>query len=160
MPALTAPRATDGDERSEPDWEERFALTVGNRDADLIGADDRVLQAAVDSVARRGGGTVCLQPGTYILRNAVRLPSHLRLLGSGPETIITRLLSERVAVAGGTAMKRHPPTRNCRDHARRFVSHDRWLAGRAGTQRKAAARCVLVAVPKGRSSPDAQRPFC
>ncbi|MEZ6077732.1 MAG: twin-arginine translocation signal domain-containing protein [Pirellulaceae bacterium] len=28
-PAVTAPRATDGDSRFEPDWEERLTLTVG-----------------------------------------------------------------------------------------------------------------------------------
>jgi hypothetical protein len=98
LPKVTHPRATDGDERFEPDWDERFTLTVGNRDADLVGRDDRVLQAAVDYVARLGGGTVRLLPGTYTLRNAVSLPSRLRLLGSGPETVITRIPSERVAI--------------------------------------------------------------
>lgn len=99
MPEVRNPRATDGDHQFEPDWEERFALTVGNRDADLVGCDDRVLQAAVDTVARMGGGTVRLLPGTYTLRSAVWLPSHLRLVGSGPETVITRIPSQRVAIS-------------------------------------------------------------
>jgi hypothetical protein len=98
LPPVTQPRATDGDERFEPDWDERFVLTVGNADADLVGKDDRALQAAVDYVARMGGGTVRLLPGTYTLRNAVFLPSRLRLLGSGPETLITRIPSARVAI--------------------------------------------------------------
>jgi hypothetical protein len=46
-----------------------------------------------------GGGTVKLLPGTYTLRNAVFLPSRLRLLGSGPETVITRIPSERLVVS-------------------------------------------------------------
>lgn len=98
-PKVTNPRSTDGDDRFEPKWDERFILTVGNKDADLVGKDDRVLQAAVDYVARMGGGTVRLLPGTYTLRNAVFLPSRIRLLGSGAETIITRIPSESVAVS-------------------------------------------------------------
>jgi hypothetical protein len=103
LPPVTNPRATDGDERFEPNWDERFTLTVGGPegtlDADLVGQDDRVLQAAVDYVARMGGGTVRLLPGTYTLRNAVYLPSRLRLMGSGPETLITRIPSTRVAIS-------------------------------------------------------------
>lgn len=99
MPKVTNPRATDGDERFEPTWEERFTLTVGPEKADLVGRDDRVLQAAVDYVARMGGGTVHVLPGTYTLRNAVFLPSRLRVLGSGPETVITRVPSERAEIA-------------------------------------------------------------
>jgi hypothetical protein len=99
LPRVTDPRATDGDDRFEPNWDERFTLTVGTKEGDLIGKDDRVLQAAVDYVARMGGGTVRLLPGTFILRNTVVLPSRLRLLGSGSDTVITRIPSERVAVA-------------------------------------------------------------
>jgi hypothetical protein len=98
LPPVTNPRATDGDERFEPDWDERFVLTVGVNDGDFSGKDERVLQAAVDYVARMGG-TVRLLPGTWTLRNAVYLPSKLRLLGSGPETILTRIPSERVTIA-------------------------------------------------------------
>src|SRR5881628_4197114 len=64
------PRATSGDS-VEPDWKERLTLTVGPVKADLIGSDDKVIQAAVDYVARLGGGTVHLLPGTFRLRNAV-----------------------------------------------------------------------------------------
>ncbi|MBD3676241.1 MAG: hypothetical protein HUJ26_22245, partial [Planctomycetaceae bacterium] len=56
-PPVTNPRATDGDSRAEPDWSEKFVLTVGTKQGDLIGRDDRVLQAAVDYVKRMGGGT-------------------------------------------------------------------------------------------------------
>jgi hypothetical protein len=98
-PAVTTPRATDGDERFEPNWDERFTLTVGHDNADLVGRDDKVLQAAVDYVARLGGGTVRLLPGTWTLRNAVHLPSRIRLLGSGPDTIITKIASETVPLA-------------------------------------------------------------
>lgn len=67
-----------------------FALTVGNSRADLNGTDQRVIQAAVDTVARMGGGTVKLLPGTFRLRNAVYLSSNLRLVGSGPDTVLVK----------------------------------------------------------------------
>src|SRR6187402_1691238 len=81
-PPVTNPRATSGDTRHAPKWDEMFTLTVGNDKGDLSGRDQRVIQAAVDTVARMGGGTVRLLPGTWRLRNAVYLCSHLRLVGS------------------------------------------------------------------------------
>ncbi|MCA9116304.1 MAG: right-handed parallel beta-helix repeat-containing protein [Planctomycetaceae bacterium] len=103
-PPVVNPRATDGDDRHEPAWDERLTLTVGtgksgSGKADLTGEDDRVLQAAVDYVARLGGGTVQISPGTFTLRNAVHLASKVRLLGSGPETILTRHDSETIPLA-------------------------------------------------------------
>ncbi len=98
-PPITAPRATDGDDRHEPNWDEQFCLSVGHSNADLVGKDDRVLQAAVDYIRRMGGGTVKIGPGVYTLRAAVALPSSIRLVGSGPETIITRIPSESVRLA-------------------------------------------------------------
>ena len=88
------PRATDGDDVSEPDWDDRLTVTVGNDHGDLAGDGDEVLQAALDYVARWGGGTVQCLPGTFTLRNAVFLPSHTRLRGSGAETVITKIASE------------------------------------------------------------------
>ncbi|HJT79172.1 MAG TPA: right-handed parallel beta-helix repeat-containing protein, partial [Gemmataceae bacterium] len=55
-----------------------------------VGKDDKVLQAAVDYVARLGGGTVRILPGTYRLRNAVYLRSHVRLLGSGADSVLIK----------------------------------------------------------------------
>ena len=98
-PRVTRPRATDGDEAFEPNWDERFTLTVGTKKGDMTGKDDRVLQAAVDYVARLGGGTVKLLPGTWTLRNSIYLPSRIRLLGSGADTIISKIASEQVAIS-------------------------------------------------------------
>jgi hypothetical protein len=89
-PPVTDPRATSGDTRHGPKWDELFTLTVGNDAGDLCGRDQRVIQAAVDTVARMGGGTVKLLPGTWRLRNAVHLCSNLRLVGSGPETVLVK----------------------------------------------------------------------
>ncbi|HEY3790040.1 MAG TPA: right-handed parallel beta-helix repeat-containing protein [Urbifossiella sp.] len=89
-PPVSNPRATSGDSRHGPKWDELFTLTVGNDKGDLCGRDQRVIQAAVDTVARMGGGTVRLLTGTFRLRNAVYLCSNLRLIGSGPDTILIK----------------------------------------------------------------------
>ncbi len=98
-PAVTSPRATDGDDRHEPNWDERITITVGQKKGDLVGKDNKVLQAAVDYVARLGGGTVKVLPGTYTLRSAIHLPSRIRILGSGPESIVTKIASHTVTLA-------------------------------------------------------------
>ena len=99
LPAVTDARSTDGDEAFEPDWEERLTITVGREKADVCGQDDKAIQAALDYLARLGGGTVHLLPGTYTLRNAIFLPSRIRLLGSGADSIVTKIASTSVALA-------------------------------------------------------------
>lgn len=88
-PPVTSPRATSGD-LVEPDWKERLQLTVGHKAADLIGTNEKVIQAAVDSVARWGGGTVRILPGVYRFRNAVYLQSNVRIIGSGLDSLIIK----------------------------------------------------------------------
>ena len=87
---VTRPRATSGDEAVEPNWDERLTITVGQRDADVVGADQRAIQAAVDYVAGLGGGTVNVVPGTYRFRNAVYLRSNVRLVGHGEDTVLMK----------------------------------------------------------------------
>ncbi|MEO1972350.1 MAG: hypothetical protein ABGX07_12385, partial [Pirellulaceae bacterium] len=82
-------RATDGDPK-EPDWKRRLTIRVGVKDADLNGTNEKVIQAACDYVTRMGGGTVQILPGVYTFRNSVYLPSNIRIVGSGPETILTK----------------------------------------------------------------------
>ncbi|QDV48230.1 right-handed parallel beta-helix repeat-containing protein [Gimesia fumaroli] len=98
-PAVKQRRATDGDQRFEPDWDERISISVGTDRGDIVGSSDKALQAAIDYIAGKGGGTVRILPGTFTLRNALHLPSRIRLLGSGPETIITKGASETVALS-------------------------------------------------------------
>jgi hypothetical protein len=86
---VKTPRATSGDP-IEPNWAERLTLTVGPQKADLVGTNEKVIQAAVDSVARWGGGTVKILPGAYRFRNAVYLQSNIRILGSGLDSVITK----------------------------------------------------------------------
>jgi Right handed beta helix region len=89
-PAVTRPRATSGDQAVEPDWTERLTVTVGPKEADILGATDRAIQAAVDYVARLGGGTVQILPGTFKLRNSVFLASKVRLVGSGLDSLLVK----------------------------------------------------------------------
>jgi Right handed beta helix region len=88
VPVLN-PRATSGD-TVEPEWKERLTITVGTAKADLVGSTEKVVQAAVDSIARWGGGTVRILPGTYRFRNAVYLQSKVRILGSGLDSVIVK----------------------------------------------------------------------
>ena len=102
-PSVLNPKATDGDDRFEPRWEERLTVKVGNpgrdRQADMTGRDDKVIQAALGYVAGLGGGTVQLLPGTFTLRHPVVLPSNVRLKGAGAETILTKIPSRSVELA-------------------------------------------------------------
>jgi hypothetical protein len=98
-PPVTAPRATSFDARMEPAWAERFTVTVGPGDADIVGTGTVALQAAVDHVAGRGGGTVKILPGRFVLRAPVVLRSGVRLEGAGDETVLTKLPSHDCALA-------------------------------------------------------------
>ncbi len=89
LPRNINPRAISGDS-AEPDWKERVTITVGPTKADLVGTTDRVIQAAVDYVARLGGGTVRVLPGRYRMRNSVFLQSKVRILGSGTDSLLVK----------------------------------------------------------------------
>lgn len=88
-PINANPRAIAGDS-VEPDWRERLTITVGPGQSDFAGTTDRVIQAAIDYVARLGGGTVRILPGTYRLRNSVFLQSRVRLQGSGADSVLVK----------------------------------------------------------------------
>ena len=72
--ALANDLAPKADERQLPhamhsEMSERPTITVGRAGADLIGADNRALQAAVDYVAGLGGGVVEVGEGEYLMRD-------------------------------------------------------------------------------------------
>jgi len=89
-PVVTQPRQTSGDKVVQPSWQDTLSVTVGNEDADLVGNDQRAIQAAVDYVARFGGGTVHIKAGTYRLRNAVYLQTGVNLEGEGDKTVLIK----------------------------------------------------------------------
>jgi len=95
---VTNPRSTSGDP-VEPSWTQRLTLTVGPNKADLVGSTEKVVQAAVDSIARWGGGTVRILPGEYRFRNAVYLQSDVRILGSGLDSVIVKDPSVRAKLS-------------------------------------------------------------
>ena len=98
-PPVTNPKATDGDGVAEPDWEKRLSISVGPKKADLVGTNEKVLQAAVDYMSRMGGGTVQVLPGEYHLRNAVHLRDKVRILGSGEDSVLIKEASVKVKLA-------------------------------------------------------------
>jgi hypothetical protein len=100
-PDPSQPRATSGDDRAVVEWKSELTITVGppGSSADIQGSDEKCLQAAVDSVARLGGGTVKLLPGTWKLRNAVHLQSKIRISGSGAQTVLIKEASAASALA-------------------------------------------------------------
>ena len=72
------------DERQLPrvmhsEMKDRPTITVGLRDADIIGTDNRALQAAVDYIAGLGGGVVEIGPGEFSMHDSL----HLRASGMG-----------------------------------------------------------------------------
>ena len=87
----------------QPKWEEGLRITVGPQDADIVGSDQRAIQAAVDYLARLGGGTVHLKAGTYRLRNAVYLQTGVNLTGEGDKTV---LIKDGVPTFTDTSMPR------------------------------------------------------
>lgn len=65
-------------------------ITVGQSHADLVGTDNRVLQAAVDYVASMGGGTVEIGAGEYLMRDSLHLRSHVIVRGSPGKTLLRK----------------------------------------------------------------------
>lgn len=68
----------------------RARVTVGARDADITGADNRALQAAVDYVASFGGGTVEIGAGEFLMRDSLHLRSHVTVRGQGAKTVLRK----------------------------------------------------------------------
>ena len=57
-----------------------------------------MIQAAVDHLARLGGGTVLIKAGTYRLRNAVYLQGGVHLRGEGTGTQLIKEPSNTTAL--------------------------------------------------------------
>ena len=158
-PVVTQPRATDGDDVHEPAWDERLTLTVApeGKSADMIGRDDKVIQAALAYVARLGGGTVRLSPGTFTLRNAVVLPSRVRLIGSGAETIITKIPSRSVTLADDSDWYDREITL---ENARGFNVGDGVVLPRAPIRTVAARSCSSALSSRDRGTASGSRLAC
>src|ERR1043166_9118268 len=69
---------------------ERPRITVGLSGADIIGNDNRALQAAVDYIAGLAGGTVEIGPGEYKMRDSLHLRSFVTVRGTRDKTILRK----------------------------------------------------------------------
>ena len=65
-------------------------ITVGKDNADLIGNDNRALQAAVDYIAALGGGVVEINEGQYVMYDSLHLRSNITVRGSKGKTILRK----------------------------------------------------------------------
>ena len=116
FPFAIAPRAAGADTRNlSPGADEqqlpramhskmqvRPTITVGLRDADIIGSDNRALQSAVDYVAGLGGGTVEIGAGEFLMTDSLHLRSFVTLRGVKGQTVLrkARAASSVLAVDG------------------------------------------------------------
>lgn len=82
-----APRAMHSEMSQRPH------ITVGTSNADLVGNDNRVLQAAVDYVAGLGGGVVEIGEGEYLMRDSLHLRSNVTVRGVKGKTILRKAAS-------------------------------------------------------------------
>jgi hypothetical protein len=78
--------------------DQRPQIKVGQSDAELIGNDNRALQAAVDYIAALGGGTVTIGPGEYQMRDSLHLRSHVTVRGTKGKTVLRKADSVTAAM--------------------------------------------------------------
>ncbi|MHC4282337.1 MAG: right-handed parallel beta-helix repeat-containing protein, partial [Planctomycetota bacterium] len=66
------------------------SVTVGRKNADLVGSDNRVLQAAVDYIAGLGGGVVEIGEGEYLMYDSLHLRSNVTVRGKKGKTVLRK----------------------------------------------------------------------
>jgi parallel beta-helix repeat protein len=74
-------------------------ITVGVREAEIIGADNRGLQAAVDFIAGLGGGLVEIGAGEYVMHDSLHLRSNVTVRGKGDATVLRKAPSTESPLA-------------------------------------------------------------
>lgn len=67
-----------------------IVVRVGLSQGDFVGDTNLAIQQAIDVAAARAGGTVEVGPGTFTLCNSVLLRPNVRLVGSGPDTVLRK----------------------------------------------------------------------
>ena len=65
-------------------------IRVGVSGADIIGSDNRALQAAVDYIAGLGGGTVEIGAGEFVMHDSLHLRSFVTVRGVKGKTILRK----------------------------------------------------------------------
>jgi polygalacturonase len=66
------------------------SVTVGRKNEDLVGSDNRVLQAAVDYIAGLGGGIVEIGEGEYLMYDSLHLKSNVTVRGKKGKTVLRK----------------------------------------------------------------------
>src|SRR5437870_9931220 len=87
------PRAMHSKMKDQPQ------ITVGRRDAEILGADNRVLQAAVDYIAGLGGGVVEIKEGEFLMRDSLHLRSFVTVRGIAGKTVLRKARATSSALA-------------------------------------------------------------
>jgi polygalacturonase len=78
------PRAMHSEMRDRP------KIRVGSGEADIIGSDNRALQAAVDYIAGLGGGEVQVRAGEFIMHDSLHLRPFVTVRGVRGQTILRK----------------------------------------------------------------------
>jgi polygalacturonase len=65
-------------------------IRVGLHDADIVGSDDRSVQAAVDYIAGLGGGVVEIGEGEFLMHDSLHLRSFVTVRGIKGKTILRK----------------------------------------------------------------------
>jgi polygalacturonase len=81
---------------------EQPVITVGPKEADIIGSDNRALQAAVDYIAGLGGGVVEIKEGEFLMNDSLHLRPFVTVRGAKDKTILrkARSASSPLAIDG------------------------------------------------------------
>ena len=66
------------------------SVTVGRKKADLVGSDNRVLQAAVDYIAGLGGGIVEIGEGEFLMYDSLHLRTNVTVRGEKGKTVLRK----------------------------------------------------------------------
>ena len=65
-------------------------ITVGSKNADIIGNDNRALQAAVDYIAGLGGGIVEIGEGEFLMQDSLHLRKNVTVRGTKGKTVLRK----------------------------------------------------------------------
>jgi hypothetical protein len=65
-------------------------VTVGNEKADIVGSDNRALQAAVDYIAGLGGGVVEIGEGRFLMYDSLHLRTNVTVRGKKGKTVLLK----------------------------------------------------------------------
>src|SRR5690606_37396512 len=81
----------------------------GTRGVDVVGSTGRAIQIAIDAVTARGGGTVVVSKGQYVLEDSVRMAPDVRLVGENALLRRGKLVWSELALDADIAQREITP---------------------------------------------------